>query len=350
MSEVLSQDEINALLAGVGGDDAAPAEGGADGVAAADGAAPTAAPLAAVGGGAAAPARRMVVQALDLMKQERSVKGRLPGLEMIVEQFSRQIRAALAGVFGKPPTITVSALEQLRFGPVQQGLQAPMGIHLFRLAPLRGQGMLVLPPEFLTAVIQVSFGGDAKLNTPMTRREFSGIETMLLQKFGDKFLGFFRDCWRQVEPIECTRVRTETNPIFASIAGAQDIVLVIELRLEGDGLDNVPITVILPNASLDPIRARLGEIGRSMEEDEGDDHWAQRLQDALAEVEVEIAAELGRRWMPMRDVLDLQVGDLLTLGTGREGPVLVKVAGAPRFVGAPGVSGGNNAVQITSVG
>ena len=332
MSDVLSQDEINALLSG-GGDSDAPATEA----------------VAAAPASFASATKPAAVQSLDLMKQERSVKGRLPGLDMIVEQFSRQLRAALANTFGKPPEIAVSAMEQLRFGPLQQGLQMPAGLHLFRLAPLRGQGLFVMPPEFLAALLQVSFGGDPKQPSPVAKREFSAIETLIMNKWGDRILGFFRDAWRQIEPLECTRTRTETNPLFAGIAGAQDIVLVIEFRLIGDGLDNVPLTFILPNASLDPIRQRLLEVGRPVDEDEteGDGGWATMLQGALAGVEVEVTAELGRRLMPMHSVLALQVGDLITLGTGRDGPILLKVGGRARFVGTPGVSSGSNALQVT---
>ena len=319
MSDVLSPDEVNALLDKGAGDEVAPSPPSG-------------------------------VQPLDLMKQEQSVKGRLPGLDMILEQFARQFRVVLASTFGKPPEITVAAMEQRRFGPLQQSLTTPLGLHLFRLTPLRGQGLLVLPPAFLTAILQVSFGGDPKRSTPLVKQEFSAIELLLLNKWADKLLACWRDAWQPLEPIECRRVRTETNPLFAAIVGAQDIVLVIELRLTGEALEDVPLTVILPNASLDPIRPRLAVIGRPVEAEDvgGDAEWAARLKRALVEVEVEVAAELGRRAMPMQDVLALQVGDLITLGTGRDGPVLLKVGGRTRFVGTPGVSAGSHAVQVTS--
>lgn len=341
MSDVLSQDEINALLEGVGGD--APAETPAADATAAAADAPLGGSLR-TGAGATTP-----VQSIDLMKQERSVKGRLPGLDMILEQFMRTLRVYLGSTLGKVPTVSVSAMEQLRFGPVQQGLQMPTGIHLFRLAPLRGQGLLIIPPEFVTAVLQVSFGGDPKRASPAAKREFSAIETVLLQKCGDRILGLLRDAFKQIEPIEFARARTETNPLFAGIVGPQDIVLVIEFRLDGEGLDNVPLTFCIPNASLDPIRQRLLEIGRPIEEDDAGDEsaWQDKLHSALADVEVEVAAELGHKLMPMQAVLALAVGDLISLGTGREGPVVLKVAGRGRFVGTPGVSGGSNAVQVT---
>jgi flagellar motor switch protein FliM len=72
------------------------------------------------------------------------------------------------------------------------------------------------------------------------------------------------------------------------------------------------------------------------------------MEAALAEVAVEVSAELGARRLALRDVLALRVGDLLPLETGRDGPVVLRVAGKPRFLGAPGVAGGKNAVRITA--
>ena len=62
---------------------------------------------------------------------------------------------------------------------------------------------------------------------------------------------------------------------------------------------------------------------------------------------VEVAVELGTARMALSRLLELRTGDLLSLATGRDGPIVVRVAGAPHFAGAPGVQGGNNAGRIT---
>jgi flagellar motor switch protein FliM len=103
----------------------------------------------------------------------------------------------------------------------------------------------------------------------------------------------------------------------------------------------------LPNAALDPLRHRLqaGVIGEGEAPGAG---FGDRLRAALAAVELEVAAELGTHRMRLRDVLGLSAGDVLPLRTGREGPVLVRVEGRPRFLAAPGVLAGSNAVRVTA--
>jgi flagellar motor switch protein FliM len=76
--------------------------------------------------------------------------------------------------------------------------------------------------------------------------------------------------------------------------------------------------------------------------------WDGPLRGLLGDTELELTAELGRRHLSVREVLRLKVGDVVALGTGREGPVLVRVEGQPRFLGAPGVTGARHAVQLTA--
>jgi flagellar motor switch protein FliM len=104
---------------------------------------------------------------------------------------------------------------------------------------------------------------------------------------------------------------------------------------------------VIPNAALDPVRDRLQRPARGAD-DPPDATWGERLRTALAGAPVEVTAELGSHRMTLREALRLRTGDLIPLGTGRDGPVLVRVAGRPRFLAAPGVAAGRNAVRVTS--
>ena len=322
MSDILSPDEVDALLKGV-----------------AEGSVTTGADGSAAGG----------IRTLDLTSQERSLRGRLPGLELLLDRLARGLRASLATFFGQLPQVSVESVELVKYGTLTARLPRPVSLVLFRLAPLRGQGLLVVTPPLVSALLQVFFGGSPSRGTPVAEREFSPIEQRVLERLGLRVLHELRDAWRPVEPIECGMERSETNPQFATIATPQDLVLLIELRVVTEGSADGGLLIGLPNAALDPVRARLALLptGEVTPADEAT-AWGERLRASLALTEVEVSAELGTRELPLRSVLNLKVGDLLPLGTGREGPVVVRVAGRPRFLGAPGIASGNNAVRVTA--
>jgi flagellar motor switch protein FliM len=318
--QILSPDEVNALLKGV-----------------ADGAIPTGGDAAARGG----------VRAIDLTSQERSLRGRFPGLELVSDRFTRQLRNGLAGFFGQLPTVTLRALELVKFGGILERLPQPVSLQLFRLSPLRGHGMLVVTPSMAAGLLEVFFGGDPSRKTTVPEREFSAIELRVLERLGTRVLQEFRSAWAPIETIDFAFVRSETNPRFATIAGPQDLLLRFEMGIEVEGCPDATLALCVPNGALDPVRPRLEASGTG-ESEKQDAGWGRELRAALTQAQVEVSAELGSHRMALRAVLGLRAGDLIPLATGREGPVVVRVAGRPRFLASPGVSGGNNAIRVTA--
>jgi flagellar motor switch protein FliM len=319
VSRILSEEEVDALLRGV-------AEG-------------------ALSTGGAHRARG--VQTLDLTSQERNLRGRLPGLELVVDRFVRGLRASLGTLLGRLPDLHLNGLELLRFARVTAGLPHPVALQLFRMAPLRGQGLLVVSPPLASLLLQVFFGGAPGRKAPPAARDFSAIEQRVLERLGTRVLHDLRDAFRPLATVDFGGLRCETNPLFAAIAAPQDLVVLLDLSVELEGAEGARLALCIPNAALDPLRHRL-QAGVSGEGETPGAGFGDRLRATLAAVELELAAELGTHRMRLRDVLGLRAGDVIPLRTGREGPVLVRVEGRARFLAAPGMQGSSNAVRITA--
>jgi flagellar motor switch protein FliM len=320
MSQILSPEEVNALLKGV-----------ADGEIAAE-------------GGAGTPPRG--VRVLDLTSQERSLRGRLPGLELVLDRFARALRPSLGAFFGRIPGVAVSAVELVKLARITERLTQPVSLQVFRLTPLRGHGMILLRGPLVGTLLQVFFGGSLARTAPVAERELSSIEQRALERFGARVVADLREAWKPVAALELGRIRSETNPTFAPIGAPQDLVVQIDVQIAAEGAEEGTLAICIPNGALDPIRPRL--LATAGEESEPPAAvWGERIRAALAGAELEVTAELGTRRMRVRDVLALAPGDVIPLGTGRDGPVLVRVEGRARFLGAPGLSGGSNAVRVT---
>lgn len=321
MGEILSQDEVDALLSAVE-----------------TGTVPTT--------GTAAGAGPSSVRAVDLTNLAWSVEARLPGLKPLAERFARAVRVSLGTFFGQLPQVTPRPLQLAKFGPFLERIPAPVCLPLFRLSPLRGHGMVVVAPALVGSLLEVFFGGNAGRKTPAPARGYSAIEQRVVERLARRVLADLRQAWAPVGEVECGFVRAETNPHYVAVAAPHDVVLLLELDIAVEGSEGV-LTIVIPNTSLDPMRSRL-QVTADIVPEAPDAAWSERLRGSLAQAEVEVAAELGTQRLSMRQVLALKVGDVIPLPTGREGPVLLKVEGRPRFTGAPGVSGGQNAVRVTA--
>jgi flagellar motor switch protein FliM len=299
---------------------------------------------------AAAPRREPTtpVQRVDLTNQERPLEGRLPGLDLVLGRFCRGLRTVLATSFGEFPSVTVGTVGLVRFDRLAARLAEPAGLVRFELSPLRGHGLVAVPASLVGALLQVACGGAPGV-AGLPAREFSNVEVRLVERFGARVLAELGRAFEPVASLGCRLVCVETSALFAKIATPEELVVHAELTIVVPGVVPWPLTLVLPNAALDPIRARLHTV-RGAHDGPGvevDSEWTDRLVERVLDVPVEVAVELGTAQIALSRLLELRTGDLVSLATGRDGPIVVRVAGAPHFAGAPGVQSGNNAVRIT---
>jgi flagellar motor switch protein FliM len=289
------------------------------------------------------------VRAIDLVNQERTLEGRLPALELVLGRFARGLRGVLASALGDAPTVATSSIGLVRFARLVPRMSEPAGLVRFRMPPLRGQGMLAIPSSLVAALLQVSCGGQARQVTALPAREFSPIELRLVERVAARILAALQTAWEPLGSIECSLIRVETTPLFANVAAPDELVVHVELTVVVEGLEPCPITLVVPRASLDVIRARLQTV-RAIDEagtPSADAGWTGALRERALDVPLELTVELGTTELAVSRLLELAVGDLIELAVGRDGPVVVRVEGQPYVLGTPGVQGGHNAVRIT---
>lgn len=318
MREILTPDEIAALTAAYAGD------------------APNAPRPAPTG-----------VRPVDLTNQERSLEGRTPGLELVLGRFARGLRTIFATCFGDVPSVRTATVGLVRFARLTPRLAEPAGLVRFHMAPLRGQGILTIPSSLLAALLQVSCGGVPGPASPLPAREFSAVELRMLERLAAQVLAELRAAWEPVAPVDPTLSQVETSPLFAAVAAPEELVVHAELAIVVAGLAPSTLSLIVPNAALDPIRTRLQTVrAAGVGVGAPSAEWTADLRTRLLDVPVDVAVELGGTALMLSRLLELAVGDVLGLDGGPDAPVTVRVAGEARLTGAPGVQGGNNAVRI----
>src|SRR5690606_5308207 len=204
--QFLSQDEVDALLVGVSGEEP-PAEE----------------PQAAEG-----------VMPYDLALQERIVRGRMPTLEIINDRFARNLRVGLFNFMRRNPEISVGPVKVQKYGAFLSNLVVPTNLNIMQVKPLRGSGLLILEPQLVFAVIDTLFGGSGRLQTRIEGREFSATEQRIIDRILEVVCKDYRDAWSGVYPLELEYVRSEVQTPFADIAKPSEIVVNSSFALAND--------------------------------------------------------------------------------------------------------------------
>lgn len=315
-NDLLSQDEIDALLHGV---DSGDIEVETD--------------LAVDDAGA---------RAYDFATQDRIVRGRLPTLEMINERFARHFRTSLFGLLRRSADIAVAGVQLLKFSEFVHTLYAPTSLNLVRVAPLRGKALCVLDPRLVYSVVERFFGGNGRFVTKVEGRDFTPTENRVIEMLLGLVFKDMKEAWRPVLDIEFARLGAEVNPQFANIVGPSEIVVVtaFSIEIESGGGD---MYVTFPYAMLEPIRELL-DAGVQADHGDRDERWGRALKDEVMAAPVELAAAFAETTVSVRELAALQPGDIIPI----EMPELVDVtiAGIGVFQGRLGASRGNYAIQV----
>lgn len=326
MNQVLSQSEVDALLAAVNEGEVAAT--GADGQSS--------------GGD------DRVVVTYDLTSQDRIIRGRLPQLEVIYEKFMRSFRVSLSSQLRKIATLNHASTDFLKFGEFINTLPMPTCMSVLRFNALRGSALLVLETKLAYALIDSFFGGDDRPYAKVEGKEFTPIELTIIQKVVQLAIDDMEQAWAGIHKIDCSFVRTEVNPQFVGLVPPTDVVIASTFDVELENA-NGTITIVIPYATIEPIKQKL-QSGFQVESDQADKKiWSGIIQQKLQQTEVEMKVFLGESEITLKDLMGLKLGDVITLDQDSNGEFDVLVEGQPKFKAFYGINHGSVAVQVTQV-
>ncbi len=321
MSQVLSQEEVDALLRGVtDGEIETEVEDIAD---------------------------ESGIVPYDLTSQERIIRGRMPTLDIINQRFSRLFRNSLSSSLRKALDISAVSTDTVKFGEFVKSLPVPASLHIFKIDPLRGFALLVAESKLVFALVDTFFGGTGEGKMKIEGRDFTIIEQRMIKKVILMVLEDMESAWKPVHTVKMSFVRSEVNPQFAAIVPPTDVVVVIMFEVELDQVSGT-LTVCLPYSTIEPIIGKL-RAGFQSDQLEVDQAWIKRLKDRLKESSVNVNVELGSAVVSGRKFMEFKVGDVITLDNDADAEMNVMIEGIVKYKGKPGVVKGSTAIQLTKV-
>ncbi|KAF0804080.1 flagellar motor switch protein FliM [Alcanivorax xiamenensis] len=279
--DLLSQEEIDALLNGPGGDD--------------DG----------------AKADESRVKPYDPASQHRVIRERLHSLDIINERFARHFRVALFNLIRRSADITVDSVRYQSFKDFARNLPVPTNLNLIAMKPLRGTALVVFPPGLVFMVVDNLFGGDGRFLTRSEGREFTNTEQRIIRRVLRLAIDAYQESWSTVFALDVQYLRSEIQAKFANITNSpNEIVVNTTFHLEVGNLAS-DFQVCIPYSMIEPLRDVLTNLGPNGRE--GDQSWTRRMAGELRQTEVELVAEFVSVASRIADVMALKQGDVLPI-------------------------------------
>jgi flagellar motor switch protein FliM len=306
VNDLLSQDEIDALLHGVSGGEVETAAG--------------------------EEIPEGEIRGYDFTSQDRIVRGRMPTLEMINERFARYFRISLFNMLRRAGEISVSGVQMLKFAEYVHSLFVPTSLNLVKVQPLRGTALFVLEPKLVFALVDNFFGGGGRFHTKIEGREFTPTEQRVIQMVLGIAFKDLAQAWKPVLDIGFEYQASEVNPHFANIVSPTEVVVVSTFRVELDG-GGGDLHVTMPYSMVEPIRDR-------------DERWTRAIREEMKQARVNLKSTLVETSLSLRDINNLRAGDVIPIDLPEL--VTLEAEDTPVFRGRFGIHNGSRAIKIVN--
>ncbi|MEW6433323.1 MAG: FliM/FliN family flagellar motor switch protein [Myxococcota bacterium] len=280
----------------------------------------------------------------DLTNRARIIRGQMPTLDAINEQIASMLGTGLAGrtrlnlKVASPPATLIKLLD---FNAL---LAPPTIVGVIALGPGLGLALVALEPRLGDALLAAAMG-DRKARTDDVgdaRHELTSVERFVLKRLLGLLTDAMARAWKPVLPLRPELLRFESDPRLAIIGPPNEAAILTTFEVSGTMTGRIQLVV--PFATVEPVKKALSS--PPSVNAGSDSRFAARLADELAAVPVELSALLGRTELPVRRILELEVGDVITLDTDEGAPVPLLVEGRAKLEGQPRVVGGSLAIVL----
>ncbi|MDN0074172.1 flagellar motor switch protein FliM [Crenobacter sp. SG2303] len=315
--DILSQEEVDALLRGVTGEEVSSASTG----------------------------DQADIRVYDIGRQERIVRGRMPSLEILNERFARNLRLGLFNFMRRNTEISVGPVRVQKYSEFIRNLVVPTSLNLVQVKPLRGTGLFIFDPDLVFLVVDNLFGSDGRYHVRVEGRDFTPTEQRIIQRLLDVVFTEYKKAWQPVYPLDFHFVRTEMNTQFANVATPTEVVVSMTFHIEL-GAGGGDFHICLPYSMIEPLRDVLSSMMQA-DRTEVDNRWVNLMRHQVQAAEVELVATLGHAEVTLKQILNLKEGDVVTLDIPET--IVADVSGIPVLECRYGIQNGRMALKVENI-
>ena len=271
-----------------------------------------------------------------------SLLGDYYALRLINERFARLARSTFLPMLRIQPRISSFPPEVKTFDEYSSSLDSFMSLSTYRIEELRGSLLVVFSPAFISILTNAYYGGNIEV-LKTTRQEFTATEERIIEMVNVDLMKQLKLSWKDLTPINFTKLGREMNPQFTNFVDASDLVIICSFVVQLPGVDAANFDIIYPLQTLKPIASLLrSRVQSDIVED--DLSWKDKLESAILEIPLDLRATLSQPMVNMAKLLRVKVGDTIQIPVSDK--IDVYVEDIKMFNGDLGEYKGSAAVNI----
>ena len=279
----------------------------------------------------------------DFKRPNRISKEQLRAFRGIHDKMARALSSQISAIMRSIVEIQLHSVDQMTYGEFLMSLPSPTSFNVFSMKPLDGTGVLEINPNIAFSMIDRLLGG--KGDPYESTREFSDIELNLLDTILRQMMQTLKDAWGPITEIFPTVDVKESSPNVVQIVAQNEIVIMVVMEIiigHSSGMMNLCYPVI----SLESILSRLASRDIMLSETSSKKSRNKELQALLGGAKVNVTAMLGETKLMVKEILDLEVNDIIRLDRPADDTVIINVDGREKFLASIGLHRYRKTIEI----
>lgn len=282
----------------------------------------------------------------DFRLPNRISKNQLKILRSIHESVCDTFGSFLVSKLQTIVNVKVTSVDQIYYSEYVLAVPNPACLYTFEIKDTDIKGILELNSDFALSLVERLLGGSG--NGKKETKVITPIEQKVLEVVVTHMMEDLKKAWETIDDFDFEINSFEADIDFAQITSQSESVLLIGFDVS-IGEDSYPMNICFATYAFDTILSKLSVQKLSSIRPAKYDGVTSRelLTLHLQETLVPVVVELGKTRITVKELMELEKGDVIKLQAKLSDEQLIKVIDTPFFFGRLGILNGHKAIKIT---
>lgn len=288
------------------------------------------------------------IRPYDFRNPDKFSKEQINTFQVIYDNYARSVGTYLSVNLRSNFHVSLMSIEQVSYGEFIRSLLDPSISILFNMDPLEGTAILEISPEVMFALLERLMGGKGQKTTYLFR-SLTEIERTLIENLCQEMLDLSYSAWNNIISFNPKIEHIETNPQFVQVVSPTETVLLVSLELKIDHVSGV-LQFVFPYIVLESILDKFSTkywFAKTSKAHDGD--YRNHIKRQISSVRIPVSVILGDTTVTVRELMELQSGDVVLLNTRKDQHLDVWIGGSKKYLAHPGLHDNQLAVKITGL-
>jgi flagellar motor switch protein FliM len=282
----------------------------------------------------------------DFRRPDRVSKDQMRTLQNLHEGYARSFSTSLTNFLRTLVEIELVSVDQLTYSEFVMSISNPSCIYVFNMDPLEGNAIIEINPTLVFFIIDRLFGGQGRPSEQ--NRELTLIEQNVMTRIVEKGLQDLKEVWEHIGVFSPHIESYETNPQFVQIAPPGETVILISLEVRMQNASGL-MSLCFPYIVLESVLNNLSGESWMSSQSVSTTETRAIIEHELSTIDLPVSVMVGEVKLSIRDLLQLQQGDVLCLQKPYESDLAIKIGDKTKMLGRAGLIGRKKAIKVTKI-